>query len=133
MAIIVHLTSTVELTDFPKGISSVHLSIEKTVIPALRNCVNLSSCRWTRDGTLSNDILEILQSPNRVPLRVLAINATSRGFYDASKLLGFTGLTKLILILPDAEMVNQLPAWCERIGGTLKELSIIRKARTRLP
>lgn len=127
------LTSTAELTDFPKGISPALLSIENTLIPALRNCVNLSSCRWTRDGTLSNDVLETLQSPDRVPLRVLEINANSRGFYDASKLLGFTSLTKLALILPDAETTIRLPVWCEHLGGTLKELTIIRKASNRLP
>jgi hypothetical protein len=129
----VHLTFTAELTDFPKGISPALLSVENTVIPALRNCVNLTSCRWTRDGTLSNDILEVLQSPDRVPLRVLEINANSRGFYDASKLLEFTDLTKLALILPDEEMIIRLPDWCERIGGTLRELTIIRKVGTGLP
>lgn len=127
-----YLTSIAELTDFPKGISLELLSIENTVIPALRNCINLSSCRWTRDGTLSDDILGILQSPDRVPLRVLEINANSRSFYDASKLLSFTSLTKLSLILPDAETIIGLPVWCEQIGGTLKELTIIQKASTRL-
>jgi hypothetical protein len=58
---------------------------------------------------------------------VLEINAKSGGFYNAELLLGFVELNKLVLILPDSETVARLGRWSEKIGGTLRELSIIRK------
>lgn len=121
------LPVTPELTDFPKGLSAELTSVRGHIEAALLNCVNLRSLRWTRDGTLSDEVLDALQQRQGTPITELEINAKSRGFYDPSLLLRFSRLTKLVLILPDLDTVARLSSWCELIGPTLEELSIIQK------
>ncbi|PVG03903.1 hypothetical protein CPB86DRAFT_694452 [Serendipita vermifera] len=99
--------------------------IEEYIIPAISNCINLSRCRWTRDGTISGDVLLALQSEGRTPLLELEINGHSGRFYNPSTLTNFKYLTKLMLIMPDTPTARQLASWCSNLQGTLKELSII--------
>lgn len=91
----------------------------------LRNCINLRSCRWTRDGTISDEILHILR---RQQLKDLEINANPKGYFTPSTLLGFKNLERLTLIMPDSQIIRLLPRWCSFTGHSLRTLSIICKS-----
>jgi hypothetical protein len=122
------LACTLELRVFPKGVSQETSDLENHLIQGLFNCINLNSCVWTRDGSLTNDILLTLQAPNRANLKELEINAHSNHLYDASLLPNFASLRRLVLIMPDADTVKHLTDWCANLGESLRELSVICKA-----
>jgi hypothetical protein len=101
--------------------------LQHNILQGLSHCVNLVSCWWTRDGTLTDDIIRVLQTSPVPSLRELAINGRSGLFYNGGNLVYFRNLVKLVLIMPDGKMVQHLPYWCELLGTTLKELTITCK------
>src|SRR6266542_1517301 len=92
------LVHHLEIRDFPK-----HYHYPR-VVNALQLCTNLRSCIWTRDGTLTSDILQALSSCPE--LRELEINGHSDGIYDHTLLLRFRNLNKLSIIMPCETVVS---------------------------
>ncbi|KAL5520814.1 hypothetical protein ACEPAF_2817 [Sanghuangporus sanghuang] len=115
-----------ELRDFPKAISRDSANqLTHLCVSGLANCVNLTSCTWTRDGTLKEDILEAL---SRCPsLQAIEINGRHAHNYDPELLLRFARLRRISVIMPTAEVVHALPGCFQRNLETLQELTIICK------
>ncbi|KAL5514673.1 hypothetical protein ACEPAG_1989 [Sanghuangporus baumii] len=115
-----------ELRDFPKAISRDSVNqLTQLCVEGLANCVSLTSCTWTRDGTLKEDILEVL---SRCPsLQALEINGRHAHNYDPELLHRFEGLRRISVIMPTAEVVHALPGCFQRNLETLQELTIICK------
>ncbi|KIJ64685.1 hypothetical protein HYDPIDRAFT_153403 [Hydnomerulius pinastri MD-312] len=117
-----------EIRDFPKALSaSGHLDLLQLCIKGIKNCVNLRSCTWTRDGSLHSAVLESLRDCPQ--LRELEINGNSSG-YNPIMLTQFTHLSKLSLIMPSAQVLDIFPSWISMTGATLRSLTIICKAST---
>ncbi|KAL5497830.1 hypothetical protein ACEPAH_2761 [Sanghuangporus vaninii] len=115
-----------ELRDFPKAISRDSANqLTQLCVSGLANCVNLTSCTWTRDGTLKEDILEAL---SRCPsLQAIEINGRHAHNYDPELLHRFARLRRISVIMPTAEVVHALPGCFQRNLETLQELTIICK------
>ncbi|CAE6408103.1 unnamed protein product [Rhizoctonia solani] len=118
-----------QLRDFP-----THLSFDERhhiinlATQAISNCLNLRSCSWTRDGSLSTSMIQELASLNS--LKELEINAKPGAFgaWVPEDLLGFRNLQSLTLIMPARSVVELLPAWCRENKDTLESLVIICKS-----
>ncbi|KAF9078782.1 hypothetical protein BDP27DRAFT_1206321 [Rhodocollybia butyracea] len=116
-----------EIRDFPKAFSSDDdVDILQKVTEGLRNCTNLRSCTWTRDGSLSSEILKALQSSQT--LQELEINGHDQGNYDSQLLLQFTRLRKISLVMPSLTVISVLQPWLQITGKTLRSLTIICKS-----
>ncbi|KAK7055162.1 F-box domain-containing protein [Favolaschia claudopus] len=115
-----------EIRDFPKVSKALGTGdVEELVLNALRNCVNLRSCTWTRDGAINSAILEVLQTIDT--LVDLEINGHSDGHYDPSILKSFSHLRRISLIMPSADVVGQLRSWTAQTGSHLRSLTLICK------
>ncbi|KAJ7196070.1 hypothetical protein GGX14DRAFT_474011 [Mycena pura] len=112
-----------EIRDFPKSVGTVDL--EELVVQGLKNCTSLQSCTWTRDGSLSSEVLAVLQTLDT--LVELEINGHSDGQYDATLLSHFSHLRRISLIMPSAEVVRRLSPWMATTGATLSSLTLICK------
>ena len=117
-----------ELRDFPKAISSSasHESLISSCLKGLANCTNLHSCTWTRDQTLSTEILGVISS-SCPSLKELEINGHAAGSYNPQILLQFTSLTKISLIMPSLDVINFLPHWLQKTGETLTAFHVVCK------
>ncbi|KAF8843440.1 hypothetical protein BDN67DRAFT_964216 [Paxillus ammoniavirescens] len=117
-----------EIRDFPKGLSAAgHLDLLQLCIRGIRNCVNLRSCTWTRDGSLHSAVLESLRDCPQ--LQELEINGNSNQ-YDPILLTQFPNLRKISLIMPSAQVLDIFPSWISITGATLRSLTIICKEST---
>ncbi|KAF9269659.1 hypothetical protein L218DRAFT_850695 [Marasmius fiardii PR-910] len=118
-----------EIRAFPRGVS-IDTEDEQTraVTEGIRNCTNLSSFTWTRDGTLSNEILEALRECKH--LKVLEINGHSQGYYDPKILSQFANIRRISLIMPSVAVVEALDSWATSTRETLRSLTLICKATT---
>ncbi|KAJ3988777.1 hypothetical protein F5890DRAFT_1402401 [Lentinula detonsa] len=115
-----------ELRDFPKYLgSSDGTDTLEMVVDGLKNCTNLHSCTWTRDGSLNSKILEALQCSQS--LQTLEINGRDAGNYDPQLLLHFIGLRKISLIMPSSSVISVLRPWLQKTGTSLTSLTIICK------
>jgi len=117
--------SPLDIRDFPKSFSPAAIKILDIVLKGLRNCVNLRACTWTRDGSLNSDILQALQASSS--LQELEINGHDDGNYDPDLLKGFTGLTRISLIMPSAAVINRLGPWIKLARNTLQTLTLVCK------
>ncbi|KAJ7770320.1 hypothetical protein B0H14DRAFT_3509328 [Mycena olivaceomarginata] len=100
------------IRDFPKVSTSLGGGdLEELVLAALKNCVNLRTCTWTRDGALNSAVLRVLQASDT--LAELEINGHSDGHYDASVLEGFVHLRRMSLIMPSADVLPSLTLICK--------------------
>lgn len=111
-----------EIRDSPKFFSSSFLS---DVLDGLHNCINLRSFAWTRDGTITSQILETLSSCSII--HELEINGHSDRRYDPQLLLRFKNLVKVSIIMPSSGMVNRLEDWVVLNQRSLRSLSLICK------
>lgn len=128
-----------EIRDFPKR--QLTEEVVNDILQGLRNCSNLRSCTWTRDGSLTSDILlalsrthsllENIDSPlstTSIPsLRELEINGHHSHLFDPKLLLQFQWLTKISIIVPTLEVIRVLEEWVQILQGTLKSLNLICK------
>ena len=117
-----------DLRSFPKG----YLEDQdfETILTGLRHCVCLRSLTWTRDGTLSDEIFDAVldaSSPGSSMISDLQINGNNTGHYKASRLLAFSSLRKLTLIMPSRDVMSALEFWTSKISSTLQDLSLICK------
>ncbi|KAF8816309.1 hypothetical protein BYT27DRAFT_7184152 [Phlegmacium glaucopus] len=120
------LVFRLEIRDFPRAVIYLDDNILRHVLSGLKNCVNLRSCTWTREGSLNSAILEaLLQCKN---LRELELNGHNIGNYDPRLLLGFTELHRISLIMPTIPVVSQLIPWLSATGATLRSLTLLCKA-----
>ena len=113
------LVHNLEIRDFPRDPHH-----HPCVLGALQLCTSLRSCIWTRDGTLTSDILQTLSSCPE--LRELEINGhSSDGYYDHSTLLRFRNLSKFSIIMPSASVVSQLHDCLALNAHSLRSLTLI--------
>ncbi|THU80087.1 hypothetical protein K435DRAFT_512047 [Dendrothele bispora CBS 962.96] len=134
-----------EIRDFPKSLSPTislepsppssssssppeSIDITTLITTALSNCPHLRSCTWTRDGSLSTEILLALQTHCK-ELEELEINGHSGGGnYDARTLVGFKELRKVRLIMPGVGVAGRLREWIGGMTeGRLKHLTLVCK------
>ncbi len=111
-----------EIYDCPKSFSDSFLF---EVLNGLQNCINLRSCAWTRDGTITSQILETLSSSSTI--HELEINGHSDRKYDPQLLLRFKNLVKISIIMPSRGVVNHLEDWVVLNQRSLRSLSLICK------
>lgn len=102
--------------------------IHAAVLRGIQNLCNLRTCIWTRDGTLTDDIIDALR--NFCPrLRELETNGRHTTNYSPEWLAGFGMLESLTLVMPSREFVGCLVRWCEAYGSGLKEMTLVCKVR----
>lgn len=119
--------ASAEIRDFPKGLSTNSLSdLIQICAQGVRNCINLRSCTWTRDGSLHSAVLESLVDCPQ--LRELEINGNDSG-YDPILLARFSRLSKISLIMPSTHVLDILPTWISITGETLRSLTILCRVR----
>lgn len=117
----------VEIRDFPKALSAErHSELLQMCTRGIRNCVNLRSCTWTRDGSLHSCILESLGGCPQ--LHELEINGNDSE-YNPTLLPRFSRLSKISLIMPSAHVLDIFPTWISITGETLRSLTITCKVR----
>ncbi|KAF9224884.1 hypothetical protein BS17DRAFT_827276 [Gyrodon lividus] len=117
-----------EIRDFPKALSTTgHFDLLQICVKGIRNCVNLRSCTWTRDGSLHSVVLESLRDCQQ--LRELEINGNSSQ-YNPILLTQLSRLSKISLIMPSAQVLDIFPSWISITGATLRSLTIICKEST---
>ncbi|KAG1737583.1 uncharacterized protein EDB91DRAFT_1290700 [Suillus paluster] len=118
--------SRLEIRVFPKALSSSsHSDLLDLCIQGIRNCVNLRSCAWTRDGSLESATLQALQKCPQ--LKELEINGHDSGYYDPWILPQFSKLSSISLIMPSVRVIEVLPSWISTTGSTLRNLNIVCK------
>ncbi|KAI0684903.1 hypothetical protein BC835DRAFT_588106 [Cytidiella melzeri] len=119
------------IRDFPKAVATAELEqIMSVCLRGLQHCVNLRAFLWTRDGSLSTQILEVLHTLPH--LTALEINGHSERYYDPNVLLQFTRLQNITLILPGSRIMDILPAWAAKTASTLRHLTLIWQSTTLL-
>lgn len=117
----------VEIRDFPKALPADRRSeLLQLCTKGIRNCINLRSCTWTRDGSLHSCVLESLVSCQQ--LHELEINGNDSE-YSPTLLIQFSRLSKVSLIMPSAHVLDIFPTWISVTGETLRSLTIICKVR----
>lgn len=117
---------SIEIRDFPKAISREnHLQLTVTCVQAIRNCVNLHACTWTRDGSLRDDVLEELSRCPR--LEVLEINGHDNHNYEPTILTNFKKLSKITVIMPSNKVIQTLSICFRENFKTLCSVSITCK------
>lgn len=118
------------MRDFPKVFNVVERqALTQLCVAGLINCPGLYACTWTRDQTITSEILDALkQCPS---LRELEINGHSTT-YPPNSLLDFHSLTKISLIMPSADVIAVLPAWLANNSQNLTTLQIICKVSERI-
>ncbi|KAH9931561.1 uncharacterized protein B0H18DRAFT_989967 [Fomitopsis serialis] len=115
-----------EIRDFPKSFYVVeHEATLQLCLSGIKNCVNLRSCTWTRDGSLTTEILEALLPCAH--LEELEINGNHENYYDPWLLRKFTHLRRISLIMPRHAVTDVLPTWTSATGGVLRHLTILCK------
>lgn len=115
-----------EIRDFPKGLDSCYLDgLFRHCLRGIANTVNLRSCTWTRDGSLSSGIL--LAMLKHRSLQELEINGRHDGDYDHMILPQFTQIRRIKLIMPSSAVIEVLPAWLGALVDPLQSLSIVSK------
>jgi len=96
----------------------------------LENCVHLRGCTWTREGSLTSDILKSL---GRCPeLSDVTINGQYSWQYAPMDLVQILRLSKISLIMPSMSVLEILPRWLQVTGRSLTNLALICKARLSL-
>jgi len=122
-----------ELTirDFPRALLlGERNEVLRVCLRGIQNCINLQACAWTRDGSLSDDILQALC---RLPLFTsLEINGNNVWRYSPKTLPKFDRLQKLSLIMPGAPVVEVLPQWLSQTGATLQRLTFLCQSSPRI-
>ncbi|KAN0116626.1 hypothetical protein V8E52_005770 [Russula decolorans] len=117
-----------EIRDFPKryGVGFLDEQSINTFIKGLENCVHLKACIWTRDGSLTSEILTCLA---RCPdLTDITLNGGYSPHYESMDLVQLLHPRKISLIMPSMSVVRILPHWLRAIGQSLTSLSLICKA-----
>ncbi|KAI0030157.1 hypothetical protein K488DRAFT_79788 [Vararia minispora EC-137] len=112
--------------DFPKGLKVTESdALLEICARALRNAEQLRSLIWTRDSSLSSEILNALAQ--NAHLTQLSINGNPGRRYDPAQLLGLTRLRELTLIMPSRSVVDILTSWAAILSGNLRSLTLICK------
>ncbi|KAF8607315.1 hypothetical protein BDV93DRAFT_468045 [Ceratobasidium sp. AG-I] len=118
-----------DFRDFPTHLTvDEHYRLEALAVKAIEKCTNLRSCTWTRDGSLTTQIIRRLG--NLKNLKELEINGRpgSWGEWVSQDLFLFSGLQSLTLIMPARAVANIVPSWVAQNAETLESLVIICKS-----
>ncbi|TEB39824.1 hypothetical protein FA13DRAFT_1619352 [Coprinellus micaceus] len=116
-----------EIRDFPKAIFDPSgRDLHDDTVTGLKNCTNLHSCTWTRDGSLTSGILTTFASLPK--LRELEINGHDARYYDPKLLCQFSVLQKISVIMPSPLVVRNIRDMVKVSGEKLRSLTMICKA-----
>lgn len=111
-----------EIRDFPKSLlAHEYDELVDVCLRGIANATNLRSCKWTRDGSMSSEVLQILL--RCAGLEELEIN----GHHDSDVLKRFESLRKISLIMPTPSVIGALPRWIRGLQNDLRSLTIICK------
>jgi hypothetical protein len=91
---------------------------------------SLSSLTWTRDSTLSSNMLETLATLPK--LRRIEINGHSIGIFDPKLLWKLGQIKEISVVLPDRDVVMAIAGLAillHESGGGLEGLEIIAQVR----
>ena len=120
------------IRDFMRGTpSDEREELLDLCVQALRNCTNLHGCAWTRDGSLSTEMLHALSEAQE--LYSLEINGHHEHSYDPAVLRNITHLQKLTVIMPSAAVLGVLPSWAAALSANLSHLVLFCKVGSTLP
>jgi len=120
-----------EIRDFPKGLYDDQLdSLIDSCLRGIANTINLRSCAWTRDGSLSSSILLAILKHRQ--LQELEINGHRHRNCDHTILPQFTSVRRIKLVMPSPPVLEVLPAWLKSLKNPLQSLSIVCKVCTTL-
>jgi hypothetical protein len=121
----------IEIRDFPKALDSVsYAELVHACVAGIQNCIALTTCTWTRDGSMTSDILEALATlPS---LKNLTINGHNAGYYEPASLLLFKNVKKVSIIMPSPDVVRILRPWITGVGGRLTALTLVCKVKVLL-
>lgn len=117
--------SILEIRDFPR----YNVNDEKilgNLDVGLMNCKNLSTFIWTREVSINSSVLSTVQA-SCSQLQTLTVNGGSS--FNPQILLGFTGLRRIGLIMPDTKTITGLGTWLSMDRTPLLSLDIICKVR----
>ncbi|KAF9531062.1 hypothetical protein CPB83DRAFT_849257 [Crepidotus variabilis] len=120
------LVFCLDIRDFPKFALMKDLQLLSGVVEGLRNCKNLTSCTWTRQGSLTSEILEALL--NCPELGDLEINGHHSTDYEPRILLRFVRLKRISIIMPSPEIIRLLPLWLAATSSCLRNLTLVCKS-----
>lgn len=112
------------IRDFPRALKVVERAqLLETCLQGIQNCVNLRACTWTRDGSLSDDLLQALCQLSA--FTDLEINGHNERQYSPLTLAQFVRLRRLCLIMPSTAVCEVLPHWLRTTGPSLQRLTLI--------
>ncbi|KAH9968190.1 hypothetical protein BC827DRAFT_1170911 [Russula dissimulans] len=121
------LVHQLEIRDFPKGPDfqdfGVHFWGRYPL--GLENCVRLKVCTWTRDGSVTSDMLRSLAKCPE--LTDITINGAYSRDYQPVDLVQLLRLNKISLIMPSASVLEILPRWVQATGQSLTSLTLVCK------
>ena len=86
--------------------------------------MNLGAVTWTRDGSLTDEIISILATKR---IRHLEFNAHAGSYYHPESLMRFSFLTTLILLMPDRKTIDILPQWIRATGESVRSITFLCK------
>ena len=118
-----------EIRDFPKRYGTGGFPDEQfmnTVTKGLGNCVHLKTCTWTRDGSLTSEVLACLAKCPE--LTEITLNGGRSPQYEAMDLVQLLRLRKISMIMPSEPVLRIFPRWFRAIGQSLTGLSLICEA-----
>ena len=96
------------------------------IYKGLKNCVHLNAYTWTRDRTMTSEILLCLGMCTE--LTDITFNGGYSRLYDPMDLVQLRRLRKISLIMPSLGVLSILPHWLQGIGRSLTSLSLVCKA-----
>ena len=88
--------------------------------------MHLKACTWTRDGSLTSEIISCLAGCPE--LTDITLNGGYSPHYEPIDLVQLLRPRKVSLIMPCVSVVRILPHWLRAIGQSLTSLSLICKA-----
>ncbi|VDB86402.1 unnamed protein product [Peniophora sp. CBMAI 1063] len=123
LALMVH---QLEIGDFPKGLHAEQDdALRESCIRGLRNTKHLRAVTWTRDGSLTSEIIQTLAQCTE--LRSISFNGNSASHYNPRELLKLTRLESISVVMPSAGVTNLFHHWMRATGRTLRSLTLICK------
>ncbi|KZV67676.1 hypothetical protein PENSPDRAFT_611087 [Peniophora sp. CONT] len=115
-----------EVGDFPKGLHAEQDdALRESCIRGLQNARHLRAVTWTRDGSLTSEILQALAQCTE--LRSISMNGNSSGHYDPRELLNLTQLNSVSVVMPGSGVIDIFPSWMQVVGQKLRSLTLICK------
>lgn len=124
------LVRVLEIRVFPFGLQAEALErLEASILLTLQSAFNLNELYWTRTGSLTDRVIPFL--PTLPRLHTLELTGSSR-FYSPANVTRHLlqgaktpNLRHFAIVLPDRDVVAELPSWAEALGDKLLSFSVL--------